>query len=139
MLHVAGFRLWVHGRQFPEAQDYWDANWLNVSACCEAPGAIAWAAGPILMTVDLERWRSECERMEGEATLRSYEPNLRVHVRPVDRLGHLSMRVEITPDHLEQQHAFEFGIDQTFLPGIVLQCGAILEEFPVREPEKWRG
>jgi hypothetical protein len=25
-----GFSLWVYGRQFPDANDYWDRNWLNV-------------------------------------------------------------------------------------------------------------
>jgi hypothetical protein len=142
-LHVAGFRLWVHGRQFPESQDYWDGNWLNISAYCEAPGAVVWAAGANLMTLDIDRWRRECDvlhdRMEGEAALRSYDPNLFVTIRPSDALGHLSLRVEITQEHLEQQHMFEFKIDQSFLPGIVSQCRAILQEYPIRQPEKWRG
>ena len=32
---------WVHGWQFPEAQDLWDGNWLNVTAHCGQSGASA--------------------------------------------------------------------------------------------------
>ena len=39
-LRVAGFQLWVHGREFPDAQDEWDGNWLRLTAHCgEAAGA----------------------------------------------------------------------------------------------------
>lgn len=31
-LRLKGFRLWVHGREFPEAQDYLTADWLIISA-----------------------------------------------------------------------------------------------------------
>jgi hypothetical protein len=33
------FQLWVHGRQFSEAHDYDDGNWLRVTAHCGASGA----------------------------------------------------------------------------------------------------
>ena len=32
-----------------------------------------------------------------------------------DRHGHFRLLVEITPDHLRQQHVFEFEIDQSHL------------------------
>jgi hypothetical protein len=38
-LQIAGLRLWVHDRQFPMADDYWDGNWLQVTVHCGAPGA----------------------------------------------------------------------------------------------------
>jgi hypothetical protein len=31
-LKIDGFALWVHGRQLPESQDFYDGNWLNVTA-----------------------------------------------------------------------------------------------------------
>ncbi len=135
---LAGLAIWVHGRQFPEAQDYWDGNWLNVSVCCEAPGAIVWASGAILMNSDIKEWsqqsRKVLDRMKGEAGLQPLEPNLKVTVCSTDRHGHFVMRVEITPNHLEQEHKFEFLIDQTFLTALNSQCDAILKEFPIRDP-----
>lgn len=38
-LSIAGFQLWVHGRQFPEATDFYDGNWLRVTAHCKASAA----------------------------------------------------------------------------------------------------
>ena len=58
-LNIVGFQLWVHGRQFPNAQDYWDGNWLNVTAHCGANGASVWASGAIVMVADLARWATE--------------------------------------------------------------------------------
>jgi hypothetical protein len=31
-LVIAGLRVWVHGRQFPQAVDYWDGNWRHCGA-----------------------------------------------------------------------------------------------------------
>ncbi|MFC4159857.1 hypothetical protein [Chitinimonas lacunae] len=33
-LLIAGLRVWIHGSQFPNAVDYWDGNWLRVTAYC---------------------------------------------------------------------------------------------------------
>jgi hypothetical protein len=54
-LKVVGFQIWIHGRQFPDSQDYWDANWLNVTAHCGANGASVWVSGAIVMVSDLAR------------------------------------------------------------------------------------
>ena len=35
-MKVAGFQFWVHDRQFPEAEDADDGNWLRVTAHCGA-------------------------------------------------------------------------------------------------------
>ena len=44
-IRLAGFQLWVHGRQFPDSQDCWDGNWLNVTAHCDAAKGSVWALG----------------------------------------------------------------------------------------------
>ena len=138
-LEVAGFQLWVHGRQFPESTDYYDGNWLRVTAHAGAPGASVWASGAFLMVPDLLRWADECEALlEGrgkEAKLAPLEPQLAVTILPVDRLGHFMMRIQITPDHLTQEHTFQFEIDQTFLPHIVKRCRAIGGAYPTRGKE----
>ena len=135
-VRLAAFQLWVHGRQFPDAQDKWDGNWLNVTAQCGQAGGSVWAAGAILDTVGLLRFRDELERLHqtlsGEAVLESHEPNVRVRVASSDRAGHLYVRVEITPDHLAQGHWFEFEMDQSYLPSGVAQLTSLLAAFPVK-------
>ena len=135
-LRLAGLQLWIHGRQFPDAHDHWDGNWLNVTAHCGAQGASVWASGSIIMVSDLGRWAAQCEKLyetgQGEAALQPCEPNLSVSLRASDRLGHINMRVEITPDHMTQQHRIDFEVDQSYLPPLLAQCRAIMAKYPIR-------
>lgn len=142
-LKIAGFQLWVHGRQFPDAQDYYDGNWLRVTAHCGAAGASVWAQGAIIMTTDIEGFARQCRALlQGETTcaaLDPIEPELRVALEAADSRGHVRARVEITPDHLAQSHKVEFDIDQSHLPGIIRGCLRILQEHPVRGQRHGRG
>lgn len=135
-VRLKAFQLWVHGRQFPEAQDQWDGNWLNVTVHCGHSGASVWATGAILDSIGLVRFRNDLERLHqslsGEAVLESHEPNVRLRVASSDGAGHLLVRAEITPDHLAQGHWFEFEIDQSYLPAAVAQLNSVLTEFPVK-------
>ena len=135
-LKVAGFQLWVHGRQFPDSTDYYDGNWLRVSAHCGCAGASVWATGSILMVTDLVSWAKECDQLlrkeAKQATLNPMEPNLCVTIKSTDALGHFSLSVEITPEHLSQRHTMEFEIDQTYLPELIRQCRQIEKEHPIR-------
>lgn len=142
-LKVAGFQLWVHGRQFPEAEDYYDGNWLRVTAHCGASDASVWAQGAILMVTDIAGFGDGCAAiLRGEmksAVLDPCEPELRVSLEASDSLGHIRARVEITPDHLRQSHRFEFEVDQSYLPGIIKQCSAITQEYLVRGQQGLEG
>jgi hypothetical protein len=135
-LKIAGFQLWIQGRQFPDSQDYWDGNWLNVVAHCGGNGASVWASGAIIMVSDLAAWMAECDLLyqgtQSEAVLRPLEPNLLATLRTLDRMGHILLRVEITPDHMTQMHRMDFEIDQSYLPPLIEQCNAIVEEYPIR-------
>jgi hypothetical protein len=135
-LKVAGLQIWIHGRQFPDSQDYYDGNWLRITAHAGAAGASVWASGTILMVPDLVQWADGCNALvkgeTQEAELSPMEPELRLRIRQVDRLGHYAMRVQITPDNLTQEHSFEFEIDQTHLSSIASQCRAIAKAYPVR-------
>jgi len=136
-LRLAGFQLWVHNREFPDAEDCWDSNWLNVTAHCGAVGGSVWASGALVDTVSILRFHEGLvalhQKLRSEAVLESHEPNLQVRVNATDRVGHLKMRVEITPEHLTQQHRFEFELDQSYLPPVITQCVKLLERFPVRD------
>jgi hypothetical protein len=66
-LRVAGLQLWVHGHQFQNSAEYFDANWLRVTAHAGAAGASVWASGAILMAPDLVDWSGQCEALaQGE-------------------------------------------------------------------------
>lgn len=136
-VRLKAFQLWVHGRQYPEAEDQWDGNWLNVTVHLGQSGASVWATGPILDSIGLMRFRDELARLyetlSGEAVLESHEPNVRVRVASSDGAGHLHVRAEITPDNLSQGHWFEFEIDQSYLPATVAQLESVLMEFPVKD------
>lgn len=135
-LKIAGFQLWVHGRQFPEAEDSDDGNWLRVTAHCGATGASVWAQGAILMVTDIASFGDQCAAMlrgtSNTAALDPVEPELKVSFQALDRLGHVRAKVEITPDHLVQSHQMEFEIDQSYLPDIIKQCLAVVQEYPIR-------
>ncbi|MFZ1745662.1 MAG: hypothetical protein WAU17_07060, partial [Nitrospirales bacterium] len=125
-LKIAGFQLWVHGRQFPEAEDYDDGNWLRVTAHCGASGASVWAQGAILMVTDIAGFGDQCAAIlrgtSNTAALDPLEPELKVSLQALDRLGHVQAKVKITPAHLVQSHQMEFEIDQSYLPDIIKQC-----------------
>ena len=135
-LKVDSFQLWVHGRQFPEAQDYDDGNWLRVTAHCGHAGASVWVTGSILQVIDIVCWAQECETVgSGSAKMASLaplEPELKVVIQTTDSLGHLEMTVEITPNHSQQEHLFRFEIDQSYIPSIVTQCREIEKSYPIR-------
>lgn len=88
------------------------------------------------MAGDLVRFREQCEALQqgasSTAELSPIEPELFLSLKSVDRLGHIRLRVEITPDHLRQSHRMEFEIDLSYLPGIVAQCREIESRFPIR-------
>jgi hypothetical protein len=134
-LQIAGLRLWVHGRQFPMADDYWDSNWLQVTVHCTAPGAHVWVTGPILHVSEIAHFLRGVEALhaslQGEATLPCMEPELAVSLT-AEGLGHITMVVAITPDHLSQAHRFTLTIDQSYLPLVMDSCRTILRQYPIK-------
>ena len=134
-IKLMGLQIWVHGRQFPNAPDYWDGNWLRVTAHCGADGASVWVSGSILHVPDVVQWLGDLERMNqslcGEASLVPMEPELSVKLT-AGELGRISMEVEITPDNINQEHAFRFELDRSYLVPVIENCRRIVNEYPVR-------
>jgi hypothetical protein len=134
-LKLEGLQIWVHGRQFPDLHDYWDGNWLYVTAHCGGSGASVFTTGSIIHLPELDRWRSEAEDLSknlgGEAKLACMEPFLSASLKS-GSLGHITMEVSITPDHMTQRHWFRFEIDQSYLRPFIKQCQSILEAHPIR-------
>jgi len=135
-VRLAFIQIWVYARQFPDAHDRWDGNWLNVVVHCGKDGASVWAQGAILDTVAFSHFKDDLDRiyrtLAGFAVLESPEPNVKVRVESSDSAGHLRVRVEITPDNLSQGHWFEFEVDQSYLPPLIEQLDSVLKAFPVR-------
>lgn len=135
-INIAGLQIWVHGYQFVEADNYDDANWLRVSVHCGANNASVWASGSIITVNDIIGLASDSEKLYKkeikELEIDPMEPELRITMKTCDSLEHFELTVEITPDHLSQEHTFQFEIDQSYLPALVGQCKKLLERFPYR-------
>jgi hypothetical protein len=133
-LQIRGLRLWIAGRQFPDADDELDGNWLVATAHCEAIGASVWVQGAIVMVTDIATFGEQCsaiaEGVSRSAVLDPHEPELKVSLETVDPLGHIRAQVQISPDHLTQSHSIAFEIDTSYLSGIIEQCDTIVAQYP---------
>jgi hypothetical protein len=138
-LSICGLRLWIHGRQFPDAIDYWDGNWLRVTAFCTYPhSAVQIQNNACVRTDEVARLLAGCEKLystlDGEAELKCMEPYISVEFAATAR-GHIGVKLSMTPDHIKETHEYEDEIDQSYLPAIISSCQAILEKFPIRDPD----
>jgi hypothetical protein len=135
-IELGDFQLTVHRRQFPDAHDRWDGNWLHVTAQCAQAGAIVATGGPILETADLLRFRDQLAAIAtsqaGEAMLSGAEPNIVVRVAAADGVGLVRVRVELTPEPQTQGHWFAFALDPSYLAEAIRQLDAVLATYPVR-------
>ncbi len=132
---IGGFELWIYGRQFPDSDDYWDGNWLDVIARCTAASSVVEAAGCILHLAELHGLMAECKQiydtLAGEAKLECLEPNIGLKIK-MKNGGHCELTVSITPDHLYQEHSFIFDLDQSYLPPLIKSLELILHSYPVK-------
>jgi hypothetical protein len=135
-LCIGNFELWILGRQIPEADDYWDGNWLVVAARCTGESAVVEAGGPIIHLSELQKWLVECKQvyasLSGEAHLSCMEPNLDVKIKMENR-GQCELSVSLTPNPLNQQHSFIFELDQSYLPLLIQNLESILQAYPLKE------
>lgn len=134
-LQISGLRIWIHGRQFPRSDDYWDGNWLLVTAEYKRAGSRVTAEGPIIHLGELagllDSTRLLHETLSGEACLDCMEPELNVKMTAGD-LGHIGLEVSITPNSLTEEHTFRESIDQSYLPQVIASCESILHAYPVK-------
>ena len=131
-------KIWILSRQFPDATDYWDGNWLNVIAHCSDKGAAVTVSGSIIHLREIATLRAELlnmdESLKGSAEMPTIEPNLHLKL-DCNHLGHIAGECHITPDHMTQSHSFDFDLDQSYLKHLIRQCDRVLEEYPVRDAE----
>jgi len=134
-LKLGGFSLLVYGRESPDSDDYWDGNWLLVRARVEAHRAFVEAEGSFLHAPELANFMKELEVLHatlvGEAVLRCMEPNLEIAIESKS-LGHMEVRVMLTPDNMTQSHNFTFDLDQSYLGPVLDGCRRVLLRWPIR-------
>jgi hypothetical protein len=134
-LYLAGLKLWVHGYQYRDAEDYWDGNWLNATAICSENGATVLVRGAFIRTDEISDWQHAVDKllvaMEGKVHLACMEPEISVTLK-ARPLGTVEMEVRITPDQVTQEYRFTFTIDQSYLHPFSSQCVRLLSDFPVR-------
>jgi hypothetical protein len=126
-IRIGGLQIWVHSLSAP------DEDWINITAHCGGSGASVWVNGSILTLSAIKSWTEGCEaivrNLSGSAALDGIDPELLATIEISDRLGHLKLIVNITADHLRQQHRFEFELDQSHLPSMIEQCKTVLSQF----------
>ena len=134
-IKIAGLQIWIHSRQFPDAKDYWDGNWVDVTVHCGEKNSDVWISGNIIHLPELDRFLSSVKNihknLKGSAEMPCMEPNLSVEITVKDR-RHMKLIVNITPDHLYQEHKFIFDIDQSYLPKLISDCEAALIKYPIK-------
>jgi len=135
-IKISGLEIWVHRRQFPDCNDYWDGNWISITAKCEAKKSCVWVSWSIIHLPELKNLLGTTEKLyqtlKGKAELSCMEPELSMRI-DANNLGRMEMTVNITPDHLMQSHEYIFEIDQSYLPTLISECKKVLQMFKIKE------
>jgi hypothetical protein len=135
-LFVSGnyLRLTIIKHQFPNAQDDWDKNILDVKVSVKS-GAFLGELDTIFMTTDFESFKQQLRNLyinlNGTATFSGYEHSDMIKLRG-NGLGHLNVECQLTESNIPlNELKFELDLDQTFLPSIINQINLITKEFPI--------
>ena len=134
-IQIEKLSIWVDARQFENAVDRDDGNWLIVRCVYKNENSEARASGAFLMTTDIERFMNECKDMNthlsGEASLNSCEDNLDIKMK-MEKMGRIESEISITNDHMQEDHRYTIPMDQSYLNSIISQCKEVILRFPVR-------
>jgi hypothetical protein len=131
---LGGFRLDVDGPTPHETDDTWDANWMSITARCQASDASVVARCAVLTSWSIERFCAGLTGVArtgtGSAHLAAEEPCLSLCLTPGQGEGAAWLRVDITPHHAAQGHWFVFSVGAAELDAAIAECRAILAAFP---------
>lgn len=132
---IAGLRLWVEGRAQPDAESYWEGNWLRVRAQCTAEHSEVRAAGPCVHLSEIATLKAGCEKLlrgeVAEAGLYCAEPTLKLELWAAPG-GAVVGKIRITPDHRLEIHDYGFATDAAGIAALVAECARVLERYPPR-------
>lgn len=134
-VEIGGLQIWTHSRKYPESKNFWDVNWLNTTFVCKAQGAKVFVSGDILHNTEIAEWLVSLENLNntlsGEITLKTLERYVSVKIA-TETYERISMKIEISPERIFQQHYFEFWASQNYLSEIIAGCSKILTKFPIK-------
>ena len=134
-LKLEGLSIWIDGRERPDSQDLWDANWLDARVLVEAPGASVELRHISIRVDELAAFDAELQALyrdlKGTAALACLEAPLSIRILG-DRRGRLDIEVDLTPDMVAQRHWFRFSSDQSYLPELLAGLRRVLETYEMR-------
>ena len=88
-LSLQNLNIWVHGRQFPSATDYWDGNWLNITVAYYDGYSNVICTGPIVSLPEIYQFHKDLlklnDTLKGEAVIPTIEPYFKLSLK-VDNL-----------------------------------------------------
>jgi hypothetical protein len=123
----------IHGRVKPDAQRYWDANWLHCTAEALAGdfrGTLEWQ----LRNEDLSRFMHALEGIKeraGEALLDTLDGWLDIRVIR-DEQEHIEARCQLVDNPIDGNTLeFRLVLDKSILPVLMDQLHKVLEQFPM--------
>jgi hypothetical protein len=126
-------KITVVDRSSPNAQDFWDGNWLNVKTSILAGNFTANVDGQLRVD-EFVTFQKELltlhKSLTGHAKFETMEHWLKI-VLLGDGKGQISLEGEVS-DNYENTLRFELILDQTFLPGILEELNQIIQAFPMR-------
>lgn len=131
--------LQIHGRTQPNAQTYWDANWLHCTADVsvgEYRGRADWQ----LRNEDLERFLQALDRLneppKGEALLDTLDGWLDVRI-VCDGHGHCHAQCQLVNEAEGRDLLdFQLSLDPSILLVLKRQLQDVLDRFPVIRPDE---
>ena len=135
-IKIFGFQFWVHGREFPDAQDYCDGNWLRMTAYCDEE---AWVSGSYVTAGEMQGWLNTCinllEKNEGTAGLKCLEPELDIHMtaKPEERV---EMIVTIKHQPYDREHKCKYHLKTSDLTKMIQDLKLITEKYPILGAEE---
>jgi hypothetical protein len=136
--HIAIRCLW---RTHPEANDYWDGNWVDSEVIVNIePWRATYRAN--LRTDEFSRFRDQLREMyEGrreEASFDPMEPWLMLTLA-IDGLGRIAIEGDTGPEgggkvfgQVRLHFRLEDGMDQSDLPQLITQLDELERNFPTR-------
>lgn len=121
-------------RSYPEALDFWDANWLDTMITIKIPGYSAHFDAQ-LRTDEFREFYKQLKKMDkklkGKTELTSMEGVIDVQGR-INLLGRIVWEVETQyPVGTGAVLTFEFDSDQSVVPPLLKELEDVLANYPV--------
>src|SRR5579883_2001206 len=123
----------ITDRMHPDADDYWDGNWLSVTLDVVA-GPWRGATGIGLHLCELqtmrERLRDAYQHLDRKVVFTPMENDFSLEFVG-DGRGHVTIRGTARDAIGTGEISFSYHLDQTYLPGLIAQIKNVEDSFPV--------